>query len=74
MVEEWQEVKAMDWFMVEDSWEDTADTAVDLTKAAGVDMVVGLTKEAGAAAKATGGVAKARGMEKAEKGTSHLKV
>ena len=54
MVEEWQEVKAMGWFMVEDLWEDIVDMAVDLTK---VD-----------------GAVKARGMEKAEKGTSHLKV
>ena len=54
MVEEWQEVKAMGWFMVEDLWEDIVDMAVDLTKA--------------------DGAVKARGMEKAEKGTSHLKV
>jgi hypothetical protein len=74
MVEEWQEVKAMDWFMVEDSWEDTADMAVDLTKAAGVDMAVGLTKVAGAAAKEKAGEVKVRDLEKAERGTSHLKV
>jgi hypothetical protein len=48
--------------MVEALWEDTVDMAVDLTKVVG------------AAAKEKAGEVKARDMEKAERGTSHLKV
>ena len=60
--------------MVEDLWGDTVDMAVDGTKAVGADMAVDLTKVVGVAIREKDGEVKVRGMEKAEKVTSHLKV